>query len=306
MQYQAWTRTWLSLYVQPTVKIRTYEKYLFIVEKRILPRLGHCELEELTVDKLQKFVLELSAALSPNSVNGTITVLRKSLKTAQTLGVSKTCHVDGVFRPKSQERRVESFTLSEQRRIEKCALQSPKPKMFGIVLCLYTGLRIGELLALQWTDIDLSKGLLSVNRSCHYGRDKNGRYGLILEEPKTAQSVRVIPLPKPIVARLKAQKQRRIGAYVVENNGKPLSHRSYQNSFALLLKKSHVAHKGFHSLRHTFATRALECGMDVKTLSEILGHKNPTVTLHRYCHSLIKHKTEMMQKLGKFCNLKYL
>ena len=79
-----------------------------------------------------------------------------------------------------------------------------------------------------------------------------------------------------------------------------ISVRSYQRTFELLQKKLHIPHRGFHVLRHTFATRALECGMDVKTLSEILGHKNPTVTLNRYVHSLMDHKRMMMNRLGKF------
>lgn len=86
---------------------------------------------------------------------------------------------------------------------------------------------------------------------------------------------------------------------MVSTNGKPVSVRSYQRSFELLLKKLKIPHKGFHFLRHTFATRALKCGMDVKTLSKILGHKYPTVTLNRYAHSLMEHKADMMNRLGK-------
>ena len=87
--------------------------------------------------------------------------------------------------------------------------------------------------------------------------------------------------------------------YVIENKGTAVFMRSYQRTFELLLKRLNIPHKGFHALRHTFATRALECGMDVKTLSEILGHKNATITLNRYAHSLWEHKSEMMNKLGK-------
>ena len=87
--------------------------------------------------------------------------------------------------------------------------------------------------------------------------------------------------------------------FVIADGEKPVFIRSYQRTFELLLKKLKLPHKGFHSLRHTFATRALECGMDVKSLSEILGHKNPTVTLNRYAHSLLEHKTAMMNRLGK-------
>ncbi len=302
MKYKDWLKTWLELYVQPTVKIRTYEKYGQVVRVRISPKLGEYELCDLTSEVLQTFVVELCSKLSANSVNGTITVLQKSLKTALALGITDKCYVDGIRRPKSQEKKVECFTFAEQRKIEQYAMRAKKPKLFGIVLCLYTGLRIGELLALEWTDVDLTKGLLFANKSCHYGKDRAGTYSRIVESPKTAQSERVIPLPKALLPYLKTLKKQG-GDYVVSNNGKPISTRSYQNSFSNILEKLHIPHRGFHSLRHTFATRALESGMDVKTLSEILGHKNPTVTLHRYCHSLIEHKMAMMNKLGKFCGL---
>ena len=86
---------------------------------------------------------------------------------------------------------------------------------------------------------------------------------------------------------------------MISNGSKPVSIRSYQESFSNLLKRIGVPHEGFHALRHTFATRAIECGMDVKSLSEILGHKNPTITLKKYVHSLMEHKKDMMNKLGK-------
>lgn len=92
---------------------------------------------------------------------------------------------------------------------------------------------------------------------------------------------------------------RSISKYLISNGENPISIRSYQRTFSLLLKKLKIEHKGFHALRHTFATRALEYGMDVKTLSEILGHKNANITLNRYVHSLTKHKQEMMNNLGK-------
>ncbi len=302
MKCKDWLKTWLELHVQPTVKIRTYEKYGQIIRTRILPALGEYELQELSAETLQKFVVALCGKMSANSVIGTITVLQRSLKTALAFCVTDRCYADGIRRPKPQEKKGECFTLAEQRKIERYATQAKKSKLFGIVLCLYTGLRIGELLALEWEDIDFEKGLLKVNKSCHYGRDRAGTYARIVEPPKTAQSERVIPLPKGLLSSLKAIKKQG-GRYVVNNKGAPVPTRSYQNSFSILLKKLHIPHKGFHALRHTFATRALESGMDVKTLSEILGHKNPTVTLQRYCHSLIEHKIEMMNKLGKFCGL---
>ena len=103
----------------------------------------------------------------------------------------------------------------------------------------------------------------------------------------------MIPLPKQLLPVLKEYKRKSISEYVVESEkGEPPTVRSYQRTFGLLQKRLHIERKGFHSLRHTFATRALECGMDVKTLAEILGHKNATVTLNRYAHSLMEHKQD--------------
>ena len=169
--------------------------------------------------------------------------------------------------------------------------------MFGIILCLYTGLRIGELLALEWSNIDFSKGELTVSKTCHDAKTENG-YKRITDTPKTTTSRRVIPIPRQILPLLREQKKKSRSTYVVGED-RLQSVRSYQYSFSLLLKKLGIPHRGFHALRHTFATRALECGMDVKTLSEILGHKNPVVTLNRYAHSLMPHKHEAMNRLGK-------
>lgn len=297
MKYKEWLNEWLELYVKPTVKIRTYEKYILNVTKHIQPALGGYEMEQLTAETLQKFVVGLN--LAPNTVNGVVTVLQKSLKTAVAVNVSERQYADNIKRPRQFGKQVECFSVSEQKKIENAVIQSKKPKMFGVVLCLYTGLRIGELLALQWGDIDLKKCLLYVNKSCHWGRNERGEYVQIIDTPKTAQSDRVIPIPRQLMPYIRQMKKDCGGSYVIGCNGKPVQTRSYQRSFELLLKQLNIPRKGFHSLRHTFATRALECGMDVKTLSEILGHKNSTITLNRYCHSLIEHKSEMMNKLGK-------
>lgn len=300
MKHKEWLNEWLELYVKPSTKERTLNKYRQQVNQYIIPSLGDYELEELTATVLQKFIVKLSEqGLSANTVNSIISILKNALRRAVSLGSVDKQFTDGIVRPKIREKQIECFTKTEQRKIEQYILAETKLKLFGIILCLYTGLRIGELLALSWSDIDFSKGIISVSKTCHDGW-VNGKYIKIMDTPKTISSQRIIPIPKQIAFFLKAIKKKSNSAYVVEGKtGYGAEVRSYQRSFEKLLEKLNISHKGFHSLRHTFATRALECGMDIKTLSEILGHKNATVTLNRYVHSLLEHKAEMMNRVGK-------
>ena len=302
IKYIDWLMQWIENYIRPSVKMRTYERYKLIVEQHIKDKIGDMELNKLSPLVLQSFITGLlqngnkktGNGLSANSVNAVISVIQSSLKTAHMLGLTAEYTADKLKRPKLTEKPVECFTITEQKQIEKAVMNGKKDKLYGILLCLYSGLRIGELIALQWSDIDLTKGILTVSKSCHDSKD-----GLIIDAPKTVSSRRVIPLPKQLLPILKSIKKKSAAPFVVSAKGRAVSVRSYQRSFELLLKRLNIPHKGFHSLRHTFATRALECGMDVKTLSEILGHKNPTVTLNRYAHSLMEHKADMMNRLGK-------
>lgn len=308
MKYSLWLEEWFKNYVEPTSKLRTKQRYSDIIDKRLVPRFGQYELAELTPIVLQRYVAELlrsgnmlnGKGLSPNSVNGIINVIQGSLRLAYTFGELNEYTADKIKRPKVTEKAITCFSLSEQKAIEQWALASKKRKMIGIVLCLYSGLRIGELLALTWSDIDFVAGTVSVNKTCYYTHDKEGKPYRTTDAPKTFSSKRVIPLPKQLVPLLKSYKRKSKSEYVVEGeNGTPITIRSYQRTFELVQKRLNIERKGFHSLRHTFATRALECGMDVKTLSEILGHRNATVTLNRYAHSMLEHKTDMMNKLGR-------
>lgn len=306
MKYIEWLNIWLNNYIKPSAKERTYIRYEQLIRTHIAPKIGGKDVNDLTPIVLQSFVTELlntgnlktGKELSANFVNMVISVIQNSLKTAHLVGIANEYVANKIKRPKTKEKQVECFSCHEQKKIEHYVLNSGKDKLFGIVLCLYTGLRIGELLALTWDDIDFGKGLLFVSKTCHDGNDGINHIRII-DSPKTVHSRRVIPLPKQILYLLKGIKKRSECEYIVADGDKPVFVRSYQRTFEFLLKKLNIPHKGFHSLRHTFATRAMECGMDVKTLSELLGHKNATITLNRYAHSLLEHKVDMMNRLGK-------
>ena len=307
MLYKDWLNEWLENYIKPSSKERTYQMYVRMSTNHIAPKFGEWELSELTPMAVQKFITELlksgnhktGRGLSVNSVNVIIVIIQNSLSVAHLIGVANKYEMNKIKRPKIREKQIECFSPDEQRIIEKAVMSDKRTKMRGIVICLYTGLRIGELLALEWADIDFAKQELHVNKSCHDGKGENGKYIKIIESPKTDTSQRIIPIPKQVLPMLKDIKRDSTCAYIVSDGAKGISVRSYQRSFELLLKKLKIPHRGFHSLRHTFATRALECGVDVKTLSEILGHKNPTITLNRYAHSMMDHKREMMNRVGK-------
>ena len=300
MQYKEWLNEWLELYVKVSTKERTYMKYRQQAEKYLVPALGEYDVAELTAMQLQKFSASLAeCGLAPNSVNFIVAVLKLSLRRGVTLGVIDRQFSDAIVRPKARMSTAACFTVAEQKKIENYILEAEKPFLFGILLCLYSGLRIGELLALTWDDVDLKRGTMLITKSCHDSWAEN-RYVKVFDTTKTPSSERVIPLPRQIVGYLKLIRKQTGARFVVVGKSEYGAEiRSYQRTFSSLLRKLHIEHRGFHALRHTFATRALEVGMDVKTLSEILGHRDPSITLRRYAHSLIEHKTEMMNKVGR-------
>lgn len=177
MKYITWLNEWLENYIKPSSKQRTYERYRQIIKLHISPALGNYDITEISVIALQRFITSLltngnkktKQGLSANFVNTVISVLQNSLKTAYLIGLAPEYVANKIKRPKTKEKQVDCFTVLEQKKIENAVLNSKKDKLFGIVLCLYTGLRIGELLALTWSDIDFDKGLLVVAKTCHDG-----------------------------------------------------------------------------------------------------------------------------------------
>ena len=188
MKYKDWLMQWLEIYMKPTVKNHTFEHYWGIVNKKIIPALGDYELETLRAEILQKFTAELCKCYSANTVGGIVSVLKNSLKTAHRIGVIDNEYTDSILMPKVHEKEVSCFSLIEQKKIENAVLNSGKDSLFGIILCLYTGLRIGELMGLQWKNIDLQKGLLFVKYTANDVWGGANSYIKQLDVPKTDSS----------------------------------------------------------------------------------------------------------------------
>ena len=307
MKFGQWLDIWLDKYVKYAVKSKTYISYKQIVKNHIQLKLGVYEFDELTPLVLQEFMLELfehgnqktGGRLAAGSVKLIMSLLNLSLAQANFYEITQKTLANKIRLPLVEARKVTSFERKEQTLIENFCLSSKKANYLGIIICLYTGIRIGELLALCWDDLDLKNGILSISKTA-YQANVFGRFEIVVDTPKSKSSVREIPLPKNLVGMLKKMKKKSKSKYVISTRfGTMVGTRSYQKTFELIQKKLHIPYKNFHALRHTFATRALEVGMDVKTVSEILGHKNALITLSRYSHSLMSHKRAMMNKLSK-------
>ena len=289
------------------MKASTFSRYQGLLELHILPELGEVDLEALTRRRIQEFLTQKKKegslrnsgeGLSATTINLMLTVLNLAFEYACDMEYLEENPCTRLKRVPDDSKSIEAFTKEEQRKIEKQIAESNDRRLFGIILCLYTGLRIGELLGLEWRDVDFERGVIKIDKTVYRDKNDSGNWELIIDTPKTKSSKREIPLPRYLLELMQNQKDANISNYVVENKkGERMSIRSYQYMFERLTEKSGVRKLNFHALRHTFATRALECGMDVKTLSEIMGHKNASITLNRYAHSMMETKIAMMQKL---------
>ena len=290
-----WIEDYLKLHMKQ-IKISTlkiYERYLY---KYIEPFFGKIILRKMNKDILQSFVSSMSD-LSPSTMKGIFSFLRETLKKANKEGYITPIWLD-IELPKIKKNKVEVFTRDEQKRIEHAISIEESPNEIGILICLYTGLRIGEVCGLKWDDINLVSGVLTVNRTVQR-ITINGKSVLQELLPKTETSNRKIPLPSCVVDKLNLVKKNSKSKYVLNTNFHVMDPRTFQYQYKKILERADVRYSNAHTLRHTFSVRALELGFDIKTLSEILGHSDSTITLKTYAHSLDEHKRNSMERFEK-------
>ena len=297
---------WLNKYCKLSLKIRSFNKYDNFINLHINPILGEYEITEITSDILQDFIslklkegnLKTKGPLSSNTVFGIASVLKQGFKFALIQDLIIKDPTLSLKLPQATEKEVQALTRDEQKTIEEYCLKHNKSNYLGIIICLYTGIRLGELLALTWDDINFEDKLLYIKKTS-YTSKVNGKNQIIIDKPKTKKSNRIIPIPDKLLVLLQIQKRASSCDYIIATKqNKMVETRSYQRTFESILSKCRIKHYNFHCLRHTFATRALELGMDIKTLSEILGHTNVAITLNRYAHSLLDYKIQEMNKIG--------
>ena len=278
------------------LKESTVSRYRYVVRQYIQPKLGAAPLYTLTEQRVADFYRKLQKqGLSAKSTRDVGVLLRAILRTATKRGCS--CTGVNAELPICKKRQVEIFTEPEIVQLAHHIMDAPDLTGLGVLLTLNSGLRLGELCALRWSDIDLHAGFLRVEREVQRLYEQ-GRTRLVMQPPKSESSLRRIPLPADMLSLLAAYKPKHTGdTCLLTGTAAPIEPRTMQNRYKSLLKRAGVPYRNFHALRHTYATRCIEQNVDVKSVSEMLGHSDVRITLQTYVHVSLRHKQQAVQSI---------
>lgn len=287
------------------VKKSSYSAYVLALSRHLLPYFG--ELTEITDMHIQDFVWQkCNEGLSVKSVKDMVTVLKMVLKFSKKKGYTQSSEWDVVY-PKIKgvkSGKVATFSVAMQRKLMNYIKSHFSFKNLGIYICLSTGMRIGELCALKWGDIDIKNEIIIINKSLnriYVITEKNEHYTeLVLDRPKTISSIREVPISNNLLKLLKPIKKIVVDDYyVLSNDIVPIEPRTYRCYYKKLIKQLNLPDLKFHGLRHSFATRCIESHCDYKTVSALLGHASISTTLNLYVHPDFNQKKRCINKMLK-------
>lgn len=284
------------------VKKSTYSAYVLLVENHLLPYFG--EMEEVKEEDVQKFVFKkLEQGLSQKTIKDILIVLKMVLKYGIKYKYLEYQDIDIKFPTQRENEQLEVLNRSNQKKIMDYIENNFTFKNLGIYLCLSSGLRIGELCALKWEDLDIDNGIITVRKTIQriYIVDEGRkRTEIVIDTPKTKNSIRDIPMTTDLLSVIKPLKKVvNNDYYVLTNDVKPTEPRTYRNYYKRLMKKLDIPELKFHGLRHSFATRCIESKCDYKTVSVILGHSNISTTLNLYVHPNLEQKKKCINQMKR-------
>ena len=293
-------------YKRPYVKQSTMAAYVLILENHVLPYFG--DGDSLHEQEVQAFVLQkLERGLSAKTVKDILIVLKMVMKFGVKNEWMAYYEWDIKYPTTSTSKELEVLSVANHRKILNYIQSHFTFTGLGIYISLSTGLRIGEICALKWSDINVTDGTITVSRTIERiyiieGEKKHTE--LIINTPKTKNSCREIPMSKELLTMIKPLKKVvNDDFYVLTNDERPTEPRTYRNHYNGLMTKLDIPKLKYHGLRHSFATRCIEAGCDYKTVSVLLGHSNISTTLNLYVHPNMEQKkrciTKMFKSLGK-------
>ena len=298
-------REWLE-YAQAELKYSSIARYTNILKLHLLPEFADVSISEITRERVFQYRGKLltgdgtsSPALSTKTIGLIFSVLRSIVSFSIEEKGCKGANL-GSITIRQQYKPLRVFSLQEQQQLNQYLTENLSFPNIGMLLALYTGMRIGELCALRWKDLDLDGWSIHVRKTMQrvqtFQEDKKTH--VIITDPKSIASIRQIPIPDFLHKLLTAAQQKPDCFLLTGEIERHMEPRSLEYQFSKAMKACDIRGATFHTLRHTFATRCIEQGFDVKTLSEILGHANVTITMNRYVHPTLEFKRENMNKLS--------
>ena len=311
---------WLD-YIRPRIKESSYVKYVNLIELHIDQEIGAVPLGRLNTEMIDEFINTMLTGkegmepLAAKTVTDILGVVRNVIRYINTRYQRLDCDLSQIT-IKKEESRMRILSREEEEQLIRYLMEYPSPMNCGIFLTLFTGLRIGELCALTWGDIHLREKEVYIQKTMQriqnkqptstrpsqkrmQDQEKEKRTRIIITPPTSRKSIRDIPIPDGVAQILEGY-QRYGNEYLL--TGKTNSFvepRTLQYHFKKILQKSRIQEANYHALRHTFATRCIELGFDIKSLSEILGHASVNITLNRYVHPSMEMKRDNMEKLSE-------
>ena len=294
--FEVVTEEWLK-YKKNTVKKSTYYNYSYSVAKYLYPSFAGKYITK--IKNYNNFIEELSDTLSPKTVRDIVTKLKEIINFYEEEHNTK-LNIKKMSLPKMNKKEIQILSNKEKQKLEKYCIEQNSLKSLGILICLNTGLRVGEVCALRWENVDFETRRIHVEKTIEriYSKEENKTI-VIIDTPKSITSVRTIPINSKLYNILKQirGKSKKTDFVLTGSSEHYVEPRNYQYHFKEILKRSKVKKYKFHTLRHTFATNCIEAGMDIKSLSEILGHADVSITLNIYVHSSDKAKRKYLEKI---------
>lgn len=290
--FEELARVWLR-FIEPGIKESTISHYRYTLERYIFPVLGSVNVkslnEQVLETALQQIILPSDGSHKPlghSAAKECLAMVRRICKYACHLRLIRAMEIE-ITLPKVAAAKTEPLSRAEQNKVVAYVMSNPTPRKIGLLLAVQLGLRIGEICGLQWGDFDFKNGILMINRTVQRINCGDGHTRVVVQTPKTESSARQIPVPQNLIALL--QKMRGDSSdtvwFLSNTNEKPVEPRCYRKSLHTYLKNARVRSIHPHALRHTFASTCLQAGCDIKTVSELMGHADASITLKRYVHS---------------------
>lgn len=302
--FEFWLVKWLS-YKRVWVKDSTYMKYKNTIYLHIIPELGAIDIRVIDNNTIQNYInKKLSigkSGLSPKSVKEIVGIIKNTLNYAERYDLRSKCKCE-LLEVRSVYNQIRVLNKNEEKALLCVLCRDTDIFKFGVLISLLTGLRIGELCALKWEDIDIDERIISIKRTMQRVQveGKETKTEIIITTPKTNASIRQIPIPRILNDYIQTFKSENNQFVLTNLKGNYIEPRVMQYRFEKYIKSAGISKANFHALRHTFATRCIEAGVDVKVLSEILGHSSVNITLDRYVHNSIDYKKENIDRLNKY------